>query len=102
MERPFGRGTLPQLGDLLTMVINHLLTGMILQVGARLRCKSPHRTCRRALQGHISIEFLFVTALTLMTDQKVVRLNGRIYPEDPWDWYICLYKWLICLLMVNW
>ena len=33
MERPFGRGpTTRSLGDLLTMVINRLLTGMILQV----------------------------------------------------------------------
>ena len=31
-ERPFGRGTTRSLGDLLTMVTNHLLTGMILQV----------------------------------------------------------------------
>ena len=30
--RSFGRGTTPCLGDLLTMVTNHLLTGMILQV----------------------------------------------------------------------
>ena len=35
--RPFGRGTLPYLGDLLTMVINHLLNGMILQVCAFTR-----------------------------------------------------------------
>ena len=28
-----GSGTLPYLGDLLTMVISHLLAGMILQVG---------------------------------------------------------------------
>ena len=31
-HRPFGRGT--AIGDLITMVINHLLTGMILQVVA--------------------------------------------------------------------
>ena len=31
--KPFGRGTLPYLGDLLTIVINHLLNGMILQHG---------------------------------------------------------------------
>ena len=31
-EWPFGRGKLPYLGDLLTMVVNHLLAGMILQV----------------------------------------------------------------------
>ena len=32
--RPFGKGpTTRSLGDILTMVINHLLTGMILQVG---------------------------------------------------------------------
>ncbi len=31
--RPFGRGTLPYLGDLLPMVFKHLLTGMILQAG---------------------------------------------------------------------
>ena len=30
--RPFGREITPGLGDLLTMVINHLLDGMILQV----------------------------------------------------------------------
>ena len=30
--RPFGKGTTRSLGDLLTMVINHLLTGVILQV----------------------------------------------------------------------
>ena len=33
--RPFGRGTLPYLGDLLTVVINHLLTGMIPQIMVR-------------------------------------------------------------------
>ena len=32
-EWPFGRETLPYLGDLPTMVINHFLIGMILQVG---------------------------------------------------------------------
>ena len=32
LDRPFGRGTLTYLGDLLTMVIKHFLTGMILQV----------------------------------------------------------------------
>ena len=33
-RRPFGRGTTRSLGDLITMEINHLLTGMILQVGS--------------------------------------------------------------------
>jgi len=33
MERSVVRGTTPGIGDLLTMVINQLLTGMILQVG---------------------------------------------------------------------
>ena len=32
MKRPFGRGITRSLGDLLIMVINHLVTGMILQV----------------------------------------------------------------------
>ena len=31
-------GEQPYLGDLLTMAINHLLTGMILQVGNNVRC----------------------------------------------------------------
>ena len=31
-KKPFGKGTLPYLGNFLTMVINHLLNGMILQV----------------------------------------------------------------------
>ena len=31
--RPFGRGTTLLTGQQLTMVMNHLLTGMILQVG---------------------------------------------------------------------
>ena len=32
IKKPFGRGTTRSLGDLITMVINHLLTGMILQL----------------------------------------------------------------------
>ena len=32
MKRPFGRGITPGLGDLLTIVANYLLNGMILQV----------------------------------------------------------------------
>ena len=37
MKRPFVRGTTRSLGDLLTMVINHLLNGMILQAGSTSR-----------------------------------------------------------------
>ena len=40
MERPFGRGITRSLRDLLTMVTNHLLTGMILQVGPTFCCSS--------------------------------------------------------------
>ena len=32
MKRPFGRGSFPHVGDLLTMVINHLLNGMNLHL----------------------------------------------------------------------
>ena len=43
MDRPFARETLPYLGDLLSMVIGHLLNGMILQVYAppKFNSKSP-------------------------------------------------------------
>ena len=45
--RPFGRGITRSLGDLLTMVINHLLNGMILQVGLdRDRSGKSRRTSR--------------------------------------------------------
>ena len=44
---PFGRGITLLTGDLLTMVINHLLTGMILQVGS-------YRSCACALDSGTS------------------------------------------------
>ena len=36
--RPFGRGTTLLRGQKLTMVINHLVTGMLIQVGAMGPC----------------------------------------------------------------
>ena len=47
--RPFGMGITRSLGDLLSMVINHLLTGMILQVNGKplMVGKSAQYWCRR-------------------------------------------------------
>ena len=41
--RPFGRGTTQSFGDLLTMVMNYLLTGMILQVEGTFGTYFPSR-----------------------------------------------------------
>ncbi len=68
---------------------------MNVQVRTHLRCKSPHRTCRTALQGHISIEFFCQQRWWIKKCFGLTNVFSPKNSEDPWDWYICLYKWLI-------
>lgn len=43
----------------------------------------------------ISQSSCVVTALSAMTDEKLVRLNERIYLHDPRDWNIYLYAYMV-------
>ena len=58
MKRPFGRGTSLLRGRKLTMVINHLLTGMILQVEHLFRLRfddhGPRPECRHLMFSSIT------------------------------------------------
>ena len=46
MKRPFGRGITPVKGLAITMLINHLLTGMILQVYSPWMSRGVTKACR--------------------------------------------------------
>ena len=59
MFRPFGRGTTLSLGDLLSIVIDHVPTGMILQVWVHFEgCKGVWHSAMK-LSGHGEVESAF-------------------------------------------
>ena len=55
IERSFGRGTTRFLGDLLTMVINHLLNGMILQAWNLFETKAGQTLTSALLRFHANL-----------------------------------------------
>ena len=92
-NKPYNKGEYNPLYTLKNCCSDSLIAHLSFQKTVGLRCKSPHRTCRRALQGHISIEFCHrIASDDGSKSGSAYRTYIPLYTylKDLCDWYIYL------------
>ena len=82
----------PYLGELLTKVINHLLSGMILQVPNRLR-KSTPKIMEVELEGPF-IRKMFVKTVSLGVPFSIFQHDCWTKTSSRWRWS-CFNNWSV-------
>ena len=102
----------PQLGDLLTMVINHLLNGMILQVGGDFFVAHDICNITGRLHQHLPGVWPFKKLLGLTSDAGAIRKRlcwSAIFWDGPKvEWKKLFFQmsgpiwmWMIIILLPN-